>query len=568
MRGNTSGRRKPQRIPNFDSGVLPEPRIVLGGGHSHVDPKTGISLYGPFSPPGQAGPFLSRVLVGVVGTPPMVANAEQWLKACQGILTNDGSEPFLRPHYPGFRLDGGFRCDLMFGDSLSETIKAADIDRALKETDDHQRIKNVIDLYVRAIDTLAGRDPRPHVILCCIPQNVVDSCTVGISRVRRTPKQSKALKRSKADAKAGQKSLFDDMSPRLGTEDEVPGHQNLRRGLKAETMRFGIPTQVVWPRSLQVAERPAAPGERALQDPATRAWNFTTALYHKAGASPWRLEGIDSDVCYVGVSFYREVMEANPRLRTSMAQAFTASGNGFVLRGDPFEWDDTQRGRSPHLDRKGAAMLLRNVLAVYQQQNNGRQPGRVVVHKTSLFSEEEGDGFAEACQRVPQHDFVAFGRRGVQFYRTGMYPPLRGTYIKFSDTELALYTDGYIPFLRTYPGARVPRPLEIVQHLGDSPWTTVLQEILALTKMNWNTADFSCSQPITVAFSRKVGEILAELPEGVVPRQNTGSTCDDIGQTSPRIARRLLSGNLSHTTSRFRRARPAAAMASGKCHRL
>jgi hypothetical protein len=70
------------------------------------------------------------------------------------------------------------------------------------------------------------------------------------------------------------------------------------------------------------------------------------------------------------------------------------------------------------------------------------------------------------------------------------------------------------PDLRTYPGARVPRPLEILEHHGDSPWSVVLEEVLALTKLNWNTAAFACSDPITTAFARRVGQIVAELPRG------------------------------------------------------
>lgn len=42
-------------------------------------------------------------------------------------------------------------------------------------------------------------------------------------------------------------------------------------------------------------------------------------------------------------------------------------------------------------------------------------------------------------------------------------------------------------------------PLEILEDHGDSPWTSVLKEIVALTKMNWNTADFACGEPITIA---------------------------------------------------------------------
>jgi argonaute-like protein implicated in RNA metabolism and viral defense len=197
-----------------------------------------------------------------------------------------------------------------------------------------------------------------------------------------------------------------------------------------------------------------------------------------------------------------------------MAQAFTAAGDGYVLRGDSFEWNEQADGRSPHLTRGLAASLMRDVLDLYKSQNRDSLPSRVVVHKTSRFWEEELNGFQDAAGIVPRSDFVAFGSRGFQFYRTGEYPALRGSYIKFGESEFLLYTSGYIPFLRTYPGARVPQPLDIVEHHGDSPWDRVISEVLALTKMNWNTADFAGRDPITIAFSRRVGQILAEVPEG------------------------------------------------------
>jgi hypothetical protein len=306
--------------------------------------------------------------------------------------------------------------------------------------------------------------------------------------------------------------FFSLIEPLISDDDESAPHQNLRRGLKSEAMQFGIPTQLVWPKTLRLAA-PTAGGIR-VQDPSTRAWNFTTALYHKAGGSPWRLADIDPGVCFVGISFYREVLEANPAIRTSMAQAFTAAGDGYVLRGSSFEWNEQAEGRSPHLSRQMAAALLQDVIELYKRQNRGSLPSRLVLHKSSRFWEEELTGFAEASQSVPQHDFVAFGSHDIQFYRTGDYPALRGTYVRFSEEELLLYTSGYVPYLRTYPGARVPRPIEVVQHFGDSSWDVVLREILALTKMNWNTADFSCAEPITLAFSRRVGHVLAEVPPG------------------------------------------------------
>src|SRR5207249_2686669 len=111
----------------------------------------------------------------------------------------------------------------------------------------HERIRRVVNLYVRAIEVLAQRDPTPNVILCCIPQDVIQYCTVRITRGREIKriKLNKAERSAQQSAKQGQGFLFPEMSPSLGIEDQEMGHQNLRRGLKAEAMQFGIPTQLV-----------------------------------------------------------------------------------------------------------------------------------------------------------------------------------------------------------------------------------------------------------------------------------------------------------------------------------
>jgi hypothetical protein len=46
----------------------------------------------------------------------------------------------------------------------------------------------------------------------------------------------------------------------------------------------------------------------------------------------------------------------------------------------------------------------------------------------------------------------------------------------------------------------------------------IIEEIFALIKMNWNSADFCIRDPITLACSREVGKILAYVPEEVIPR--------------------------------------------------
>jgi len=494
---------KKQKIPNFESGIIEEPLLAFGGQHRHVDPKTGLALYGPYSLLDQPRPTLRSINVGIVGPASMVSDAKAWLKACQGMLTNDGSQPFLYPHYPGFNELQPFQCDLVYGDTWSEVIKDREMKSALSEDDFYTRVKKVIQLYTKSIEILSNREPRPDVTLCCIPQDVIKTCTV--QKYKKSKPKSNSKKRQ--GISNGQLSIF----TQLVNDDDDWGYQNLRRGLKAEAMQYGMPTQLVWPSTLSTtgASTSATGGSRT-QDIATRAWNFTTALYHKAGGSPWRLADLDPGTCFVGISFYKEILSDNPRMRTSMAQAFTAAGDGYVLRGNTFDWNERD-GRSPHLDKGMAFGLLNNVIELYKLQNQGSLPTRIVVHKSSKFWSDELEGLEKACEFVPRRDFIALGSRGLQFYRPGLYPPLRGTYVKFSDSDLLLYTSGYIPFLKTYPGARAPLPLEVLEHIGDSPWDLILRDILSLTKMNWNTADFSCGVPITIAFSRKVGQILAEV---------------------------------------------------------
>jgi hypothetical protein len=62
--------------------------------------------------------------------------------------------------------------------------------------------------------------------------------------------------------------------------------------------------------------------------------------------------------------------------------------------------------------------------------------------------------------------------------------------------------------LRPTPGVHVLAPFEVIEARGDSSYKEICREILALTKLNWNTADFCSGLPITIGFSRNVGQVL------------------------------------------------------------
>ena len=71
-----------------------------------------------------------------------------------------------------------------------------------------------------------------------------------------------------------------------------------------------------------------------------------------------------------------------------------------------------------------------------------------------------------------------------------------------------------MPIYRTYPGLRVPRPIMIRPYSLDTPMSDVAMDILALTKMNWNTTQFDGALPIPIRAARQVGKVPRHVPIG------------------------------------------------------
>jgi hypothetical protein len=284
-----------------------------------------------------------------------------------------------------------------------------------------------------------------------------------------------------------------------------------------------LPIQLLWPTtydpSFKIPRKLKDTSDRRTQDPATIAWNLLTATYYKAGGLPWRLarDARQLRTSFVGLSFYRSI--DGDQIRTSTAQMFDERGEGLILRGGRMV--ESEEDRRPHLTAIDAYELLRGSLKVFRDQH-GHWPARVVLHKTSKFDQNELDGFHKAIDErdIDYADFVWVQKSMTRLYRLGVYPPLRGTLLRFDKDQALLYTRGSVEFFRTYPGMYVPRPLQLrCQALGQ-PLQHVAEEMLALTKMNWNNTQFDNGLPITIAAARHVGEVLKYVPEGqeIAPR--------------------------------------------------
>lgn len=512
------------RQPEFSTAYLSEPQLIFGDNLRQPDPKTGLALHGPYDlrEPGRRG----VIRLGIIGTGPMIDATLAWIERCKGRvlpirrkkekgkLREKPMDATAYPPFPG--LAAVFASEFIIGDGMTETVGPREM-AELKQIELFEpRITRLIDLIVERLGVLADRMHDPDVVICALPTDVRELCTIP-ARHKTRAKQPRTLADELraslvADREAGQGALFDIAAAHNVSVEETgsAGEQSVfRHGLKARAMVHGIPVQLVWQETLE--------GTATVEDDATRAWNLWTGIYYKARGIPWRVAGLERGTCYVGVAFYRDKRDGS--LRTCMAQAFSDQGEGLVLRSEPFKWDATRTSRSPHLPRELAEDLMRRVIEAYSAVLR-QAPSRIVVHKWQRYSQEEREGFRASIEAAGVHsyDLVAFGDRGIRFFRAGQEPPLRGTMITIAPGDVLLYTRGYVPFIGEYSGMRVPRPIEIVEHHGASALTKVCQEILALTKMDWNSAVFAGKAPITTAFSEDVGQILAELPPSITPR--------------------------------------------------
>ncbi len=496
--------------PSFSAWHVAEPRLIFAGRQQCEDPKTGLTLYGPA---GIDKTPRQTVRLGVIGTGETVQRFLTWLESARSPIAAGmnrrgvGYDPLLAPDFPGFNHNTVFQCGIETPVRLQEVLTQREIEAAIDSPDFSARVKGVVDLVAARLAVLADREPAPDVVVCAMPELVDLACgpqgRVDRKVNRALTRTQRATNRLEARARiAGQMLLGYDQDEEGNAA--ISGYWDFHNALKVRAMNHSLPTQLVWESTLT--------GTRSTQDPATIAWNFFTALYYKAGNVPWELGFDAGGTCFVGVTFYRESPDPQAMTRTSLAQVFSETGEGLVLKGEPVRWDK-DRDRRPHLSEGAASRLIAESLAMYEK-HFGRAPSRIVVHKTSRYWPEELNGFRAGLGNVKSFDLLALDRRGIRFLRLGKEPPIRGTVIELARRNYLVYTRGYIPFVRGYPGMRVPNPLEVVEHHGDSTGEKVCSEILALTKLNWNNCGFASGSPITTAFSKQVGRILTELPTG------------------------------------------------------
>jgi len=144
----------------------------------------------------------------------------------------------------------------------------------------------------------------------------------------------------------------------------------------------------------------------------------------------------DLTTCFLGVSFFRTLDSEN--VWTSIAQVFNERGVGVIVRGAmaTVSKDD----RQPHLSAEDARELISAAMQRYRQEH-GNLPARLVVHKTSGFTDAEVEGCRAAIDElsIQSSDILSLRISSTRLLRHGRYPPLRGTMLTLDERTHVLY---------------------------------------------------------------------------------------------------------------------------------
>jgi hypothetical protein len=517
--------------------LLPEPHLEFGDDFISDDPKMGITVGGFFSHSNST--HRSEIHFAIIGTNNNTADALTWVKNFHdyieasdeeviikstteikdgeviddedvsledaddlGFLDLDSSDDEnledsfliknkrLNPDFIGFNKESKFACEFVNDEANNIAIKETKIKEIIENKDikAFDRAVRVGDLYIEAYKKLIETSiSKPNICLIIVPSKIF--------------------------------KLFSSIP--MG-----PGKFfNFRRYLKANLicLQGAIPVQII-------LEDTILGKKKSLQDLSLQGWNFCVANYYKNNCSPWTLSLKDRHTCFIGISFHKVLNGADHLMRSSIAQAFNYEGKGIIFVGKQFKWDKhVTNTPAPHLTYEYAKDLIKEIIREYKIYNDDIAPNRVVIHKTSDFwnssihqdySEVEGlkDGIKDVLGENATIDLVTIKSAGIKLLRqAGDYPVIRGTLLHVDQATGVLYTTGYIPYYETFPSVHIPRPLEVSIYEGETTLKKVCEEILALTKLNFNNCNYYDSMPITVRFAQKVGEIIQYMDEKSTP---------------------------------------------------
>ena len=151
-----------------------------------------------------------------------------------------------------------------------------------------------------------------------------------------------------------------------------------------------------------------------------------------------------------------------------------------------------------------------------------------MIHKRTPFLKSEIEGFTQALKDVNELEmltvefenawrFIAYDKWKKCAHH---FPVKRGTLLIAGPNQCLLWVHGAVRGIiennKTYyqGKSRIPGPLKITRFVGHSRIERIGNEILGLSKMNWNSCDLYSPLPATLESSSaiaRVGQLLSRF---------------------------------------------------------
>ncbi len=494
---------------------LSEPNLIFGHEQPMDDPRDGLTLFGPLR---ENAPF--GINYGLIGTEAGIERFYRWTK----IILHSSAHPevskrILWVPFPGFEEVFGIPFSSMA--STERIIDSGALKIILKEDDPYQRVYQTVKLYIDAILDFYKRDDEDvalwyvispeSIFRDCRPKSAIDDPLKKISKTIVKKRQEKA--RMAYQSKHSQLFIF----PEQEKDYYAYNFDNdFRRQLKARLImeRIRNPIQIFRESTLTPGDFLDKWGnpERELEPDSQLAWNSLSTTFYKAGGKPWKLNSVREGVCYLGMVFKQLPNHENKRFACCAAQMFLDSGDGVVFQGAIGPWKSESR-EEYHVDEEAAAEIINRAVEAYKITFGKKEnPKEIFIHGRTFLNDNEWRGFSTVTNLGIKVVGVRIRPSGLRLYRPGKFPVLRGMANVETKNRGHLWSTGFIPRLRTFPHSGIPYPLEIEICRGEEDILIVMEDILKLTKLNYNACHYADGKPITLQFADKIGDILTAGP--------------------------------------------------------
>lgn len=494
-------------MKNNQLSYIEEPKLKFAFGQATEDSRDGLTLFGPYEH------SKGMIRVGVVGTEDHIELYSRFVTQMNKPIY---TKSFGRPFYPGFK--SVFGIEWPEDPTKKLILKQEDIDEKLAIMNLRERTYQLVTLYLDAIiKCIQDEESAIDIWYVLVPNSVLSLC-----RPKSYSGKASFDKKRIEVFSMGQISLFPEEDEKL--EEYVQMYESdsdFHDQLKARALynKVSSPIQVMLESTLKFEGK--RPGEEFNDDmKAHLAWTHSSSLYYKLGNLPWKLDAVRDGVCYVGLVFKRlQETSRQKGYACSAAQMFLDSGDGVVFRGNVGPWM-SKNEKTFHLDRESARLLLSMAIDSYKDKH-GVFPKELFIHGRTAFSDDEWNGFSDAIQQSPDTNLVGITIKendGFKILKNvedpkAQYGVLRGLSLVVDEKSGYLWTKGFIPKTETANHMEVAVPLYVEINRGSSSIETVMKDILALTKLNYNACIYGDGIPVTLRFSDKIGDILTAIPD-------------------------------------------------------